>query len=68
METQGPWVNVKKTKAKCRGRDMDVLKDTARFPNGVCRHGGGTAAQIAHTGYPRLAVDSRKKLAEDPTY
>ena len=35
---------------------------------GNARHGGGTAAQIAHIAYPRLAVDSRKKLAEDPTY
>ena len=68
METQGLWVNIKKTKVMCRGRDVDVLKETARFPSGVCRHGGGTAAQTAHTGYPRLAVDSRKKLAEDPTY
>ena len=59
---------MKKTKAMCHGRYVDELKDTARFPCGVCRHGEGTAAQIAHTGYPRLAVDSRKKLAEDPTY
>ena len=68
METQGLWVNLKKTKAMRRVRDVDVLKDTAKFPSGACRHGGGTAAQIAHTGYPRLAVDSSKKLSEDPTY
>ena len=68
METQGLRVNMKKTKVMCHGRDVDVLKDTTQFPSGVCRHGGGTTAQIAHTGYPRLAVDSRKKLAEDPTY
>ena len=68
METQGPWVNVKKTKAMCRGRDVDVLKDTAQFRSGVCKQGGGTAAQMAHTGYSRLAVDSMKKLAEDPTF
>ena len=68
METQGLWENMKKTKVMCRGRDVDVLKDTTRFLSGECRHGGGTAAQITHTGYTRLAVDSRKKLAEDPIY
>ena len=61
METQGLWVNMKKTKAMCRGRDVDVLKDTAQFPSGVCRHSGGTAAHVAHTGYLRLAVDLQKK-------
>ena len=68
METQGIWVNMKKTKVMCHGRDVDVLKDTTQFPSGLCRHGWGTTAQIAHTGYPRLAVNSRKKLAEVSTY
>ena len=66
METQGIRVNMKKTKVMCHGRDMDVLKDTAWFPSGVCRHGRGTTAQIAHTGYPRLAVGQGKNLQRTP--
>ena len=66
METRGLWVNMKKTKAMCHGRDVDVLKDTARFPSGMCRHGGEPLLRLLTLDTQGLQWTQAKNLQKTP--
>ena len=67
----GLRVNIGKTKYMASGPNLDVLKDSGRFPCGVCRKGAGansiwcsSCAHWVHHGCSGI----KGKLKEDPTF
>ena len=46
MEAKGLRVNMPKTKIMVSGINLDVLKDSGKFPCGVCRMGVGVASTL----------------------
>ena len=71
FELKGLRVNMGKTKYMASGHNLDVLKDSGRFPCGVCRKGVGTnsilcssCAHWVHHGCSGV----KGKLKEDPSF
>ena len=71
FELKGLRVNMGKTKCMASGHNLDVLKDSGRFPCGVCRKGVGTnsilcssCAHWVHHGCSGV----KGKLKEDPSF
>ena len=71
FELKGLRVNMGKTKFMASGPDLDVLKDSGRFPCGVCRKGTGansiwcsSCSHWVHHGCSGV----KGKLTEDPNF
>ena len=60
MESKGLHMNMTKTKIMASGLDLDVLRDSDKFPCAVCRTGVGERAALcallATTGFTRSVV------------
>ena len=71
METKGLRVNMGKTKIMCSGKGMNILKDTGKYPCGVCRSGVGSnsifCTGCAHWVH-KACSGNQGRLREDPTF
>ena len=71
MEAKGLRVNMGKTKIMCSGTNLNVLKDSGKFPCGVCRTGVGSNS-IFCTGCEhwihKKCSHTRGKLKVDPNF
>ena len=71
FEQKGLRVNMGKTKVMISGNGLETLKDTGRFPCGVCRQGVGRNSILCsgcnHWVHHRCS-DIRGRLVEDPNF
>ena len=70
MEAKGLRVNMPKTKIMVSGINLDVLKDSGKFPCGVCRTGVGNASIWCSVcnHWVHKKCSGLKVLARDPAY
>ena len=71
LEEKGLRVNMGKTKVMISGTGLDTLKDSGRYPCGVCRQGvGGNSILCSSCNHwvHHKCTDTRGRLVEDPNF
>jgi len=72
LEAHGLRVNMGKTKGMVTGRDLETLRDSGKYPCGVCRQGVGVNSIFCwscnHWIHHRPCSGIRGRLKEDPNF
>ena len=71
LESRGLHVNMGKIKFMASGLDLDVLRDSGKYPCAVCRSGVGRVSSILCSKcnfWVHKKCSGLRTLAEDPTY
>ena len=71
LESRGLHVNMGKTKFMASGLELDVLRDSGKYPCAVCRSGVGRVSSILCSRcnfWVHKKCSGLKTIAKDPTY